>query len=770
MNAVQKIAFLGKNFKRNTLKRLLAVASALSVLVTAAPVPAEEITQTIMTRPVRVNLTECEISVTVLGAPNTQVIVELLYPEAKPPLSNTREVLENTIAYMNQLKTDESGELNFRITGLKRTGIYTLRIRGAVESIDYVTYNNTTPIPPATDKLFVASFKSYGPIVAEDFQYMTGLSQSNLNGGAKSAAREIKAQLDQFPSGRKFLLITAAGLTPRDKGIWLGEIAYQRKAQLEEFFRVLYEIGGEVDYIHTDYEQLMSNWMLGWMARRSGFSSVAQLLEAISQDERYINEIRPLLAERGFDFTLPTSQEDKDNYGDCELWRVANFGGSNNYHIWNAVMNEIYAKQLNEIIWEPALKYFPNVAYSEYILYDLDSWYYINNDIYKGHATYKGGNYIKAGTHSSPDMYGAWTTLTQRTVFEEEFSDKNQPIEYYITFAEINKARAAMLSNPTQKIQPWISTYDYVWNVRYTPYYYEYFFHIGLLNPDPFLYFDTYDPTVDNFRVDTETQLLNDRKITEAIKELNEVVGYADRKTLVKDLGTYTSQFILSGMYAGGRNVWRITPDIKAYAKKTTNAADFPRVGPDGDRLLTTPNGSQIMGADAVATFKVADDPPTFEINNRRIVFPGGQIITPESGSNAPYGFWVETPAGVEPEITTITPLDDTRPNEYQLRLYNLRTGMRIGSIPENDGIAGVLAYRNHKSYSIPVVLCGAWYNEDGSLAGVVSSDTRLMYPYEDGRIVVKLPEEVKNFSDVRFFFFNGETLEPLRDKRSITH
>ncbi|MBO5868114.1 MAG: hypothetical protein J6Q54_04295, partial [Oscillospiraceae bacterium] len=107
----------------------------------------------------------------------------------------------------------------------------------------------------------------------------------------------------------------------------------------------------------------------------------------------------------------------------------------------------------------------------------------------------------------------------------------------------------------------------------------------------------------------------------EILNELTRIVGAADRKPL--DLPyTWNDEFILSGMYAGGKNYYRLTPDVTGGQKKedyiVQGAADL-----------------------------------TFTCDGQTITFPGGKIIEdskiPIVGS---CGFWIETAKDVLPVIS----------------------------------------------------------------------------------------------------------------------
>lgn len=108
---------------------------------------------------------------------------------------------------------------------------------------------------------------------------------------------------------------------------------------------------------------------------------------------------------------------------------------------------------------------------------------------------------------------------------------------------------------------------------------------------------------------------------------MDEVAGFPDREYIIPDeMSDWNQRYVLSGMSAGGRNVWRITPD------------------------LTTDDIS-------LESFKIKDNPPTFQIGKHVVEFPEGSFIYEstrkrEYGWLSEAGYWVISPA-------------DTKPNEY---------------------------------------------------------------------------------------------------------
>ena len=97
------------------------------------------------------------------------------------------------------------------------------------------------------------------------------------------------------------------------------------------------------------------------------------------------------------------------------------------------------------------------------------------------------------------------------------------------------------------------------------------------------------------------------------------MAGYSDRKPIELPMN-WNSEFVLSGMYVNGKNLWRITPNTDAVSKEA---------------------------------FKVEGAAPTFSVTGQTITFPGGKIIADGNISVVgTCGYWVETAKDVTPIVT----------------------------------------------------------------------------------------------------------------------
>ncbi|MBQ4516284.1 MAG: S-layer homology domain-containing protein, partial [Clostridia bacterium] len=201
------------------------------------------------------------------------------------------------------------------------------------------------------------------------------------------------------------------------------------------------------------------------------------------------------------------------------------------------------------------------------------------------------------------------------------------PFEYYkatgfnAALVELIKIQDAVLSTDGGKIMPWIglkswSTGGYA-NFWSTNYYDEFVLHTGLMNPDPFLIYN----------IGAKDQGTDEKLLTRLFNQLDELVGFDDRKPLITKAFSWDQRYLLTGMYAGGKNVWRITPD------------------------LYTPGVSQ-------ENFLINKEKPTFQIGNQVVVFPEGSYIYQPTEKISDYGYWVVSPQNTYPEELRIVGMD----------------------------------------------------------------------------------------------------------------
>ena len=464
----------------------------------------------------------------------------------------------------------------------------------------------------------------------------------------KEIAAAIKKVMDRNPEGMRHLFLAGTAqafyLAPED-AIFMENGVGQMKALFTELINEYKRLDGQLDSLVLDTEYVnMGAWYIyskfyGGLYKPSD-EVIAEknfnrnIYNDIVANPKYATMIRPLLVERGFVFY------EKIGGDKSEIWSM--FPNSylaanerekyaSSYSIWGTVMGIHLANYLNEALLEPLLACYPNAIMSDYQEDEVDAWQKSLSDT-GGIRGYYGGNSITVGNTSNYNTYSCRPSNSFYKDSAGKYLYPNLPAfnnavyeddPYHMFLFDANKFKQMYAAADNKKITAWLAEYDYgdrAGSVANTPYYTETIYHIGMLNPEAILLY-IYSGN-SKFKGENGTAEYNKRMqtVSEILYELTRVAGFSDRKP-IETPAYWNDGYVLSGMYAGGRNIWRITPD--------------------------TTEGT------TVAAFKVKDNVPTFSINGSTITFPQGKIIADSAisvvGSG---GYWIETPKNVTPVVT----------------------------------------------------------------------------------------------------------------------
>ena len=453
-------------------------------------------------------------------------------------------------------------------------------------------------------------------------------------------AQVMKSVMDSYPAGMRYIMLfgTAKAFKAyEDEGLHLfadkgmGEL----KTLFTAFIQAYAEIGGKLDGLILDTEYInMGSWYLygdpygGHYDENAPEGSNRNFYWDVVNHPQYATDIRPLLVERGFKFYEETTDRKS------EIWSMypthllsaaerVKYAGC--YDIWNTVMGIRIANYLNDAVYAPLAAEYPDAIMSDYQETDVDAWQ--KHMSASGGKSWIAGNSIKVGNTSNHNSYqyrpdsnfykdnDGNVVYKNPTAYNEAVYEKSS---YNMFAVDANRFKQYYASTENKQLNAWIAEYDYnegTGSASNTPYYAETILHIGMLNPQPFLIY--------MYRSSFESQEAYDERmqvISQLLSELTRVAGYADRKPIETPVA-WNDGFILSGMYTGGRNLWRITPD-------TTHGM-------------------------TVEDFLVTDEAPTFSANGVTITFPQGRIIADsEISVVGTCGYWVETPKDVQPIYT----------------------------------------------------------------------------------------------------------------------
>lgn len=445
-------------------------------------------------------------------------------------------------------------------------------------------------------------------------------------------AKIVKEEFDKLPEGARYIKLLRAinKIIEPECMVYLDKGAKLYADWLEVFCKEYQRIGGKLDVVAVDLEYNGVNAS----HIRKAYHGVAKTTNEDGQTEEwragkeiynkivnhpsYATKVRPFLEERGFQFSEPDGEK-SEIFGIYDL-------GSQNAEIWNAVMRNHLCTYVNASC-APIMKYFPEVTLGNYRFPSSKGWQESVGQ--KGERSY-GGNTMYAGNTANENFYVRrplkqyfdTTVNFNKPVFYNGAVYADNPFNSFLY--EMNTFKDMYEASDTKRLSAWVTGFNYkhlnapAGSTRLTPYYSEAIFHLGLLNISTFNGYivgprDT-DLPGEPYNYDD-----NIKVFSELLDDLTRVAGYADRKTLSVPT-EWNSAFVLSGMYAGGRNIWRLTPNT--------------------------------LEGTSLEAFKVKDDEPTFRINGQTITFPKGKIIADGKVSYiGTCGYWIETPADVTPVI-----------------------------------------------------------------------------------------------------------------------
>ena len=492
----------------------------------------------------------------------------------------------------------------------------------------------------------------------KSYPYLDGLYQINwsaLGGSVKlnnvtygsadfdaqvlKLAQTLKTAMDKRPAGARYIHTFGPAKVYRmapENGIFMDYAVDQMVVIMDALMKKYKEIGGQIDGIVVDVEFTGTSCYYLFDSPSNEYQnntlvSNPDLLRDIVKDKRYKTEIRPLLEEWGFIFYDAGDPVKQASY--TELFSVTKNAGSKyarSRNVWNTVSRIHLNQYVTKWAYDTAVKYFPDINVNDYQSTDTATWLKMSATTDDG-TEMNGGNSIKAGNTSTYSWYygqpnaNMYDGIKTYTGYNGAYLPKEPftQLLYYVNFG-----RYIYESTDTHKIAPWITYYDYgdtdaseAHLISNTPYYTEQLYHLGMLDPQPFLgYCYVGDGIFKDGRENSTHYKEIQQVMNEAMAELTRVAGYSDRKPLVSTMD-WNSQYILSGMYTGGRNLWRITPNTNAIT----------------------------MGE-----FLVDKEVPTFYVDGKTVTFPGGKIIEDSTisivGSS---GYWVETAKDVVPVVTT---------------------------------------------------------------------------------------------------------------------
>ena len=446
----------------------------------------------------------------------------------------------------------------------------------------------------------------------------------------KTLAQKTKEAFDARPEGTRYInlnLLSKAVHCLVEHNVYYDKAVTATQEWMHEFFSEYKSIGGKLDGVVLDVEYFYGgSWYIHLAAYQKNPGTLyndPDIFRSIVEDPRYLTEIRPLLEEYNFEFY----PESKQTASKTEIYSIDK-KDSEPYVVWNLVNSIRQAKVIDESVYKPLMQYYPDAIVCDYQVGYVNGW---QKAVQSTSAAIK-GNRLGCGNMSN---FNAYSVRPNASVYSGNYTT---PASCYYTAYEqtafntarweLNIMKNMVDATESKKIAVHMTYFNYSPTKKgtysNTPYYTENYFHTAMLDPQPIMSYVIESEVFSNGQnfddPNIEDYGYNLKVINDIMAEMTRVAGASDRKPIYTPVD-WDSSFMLSGMYAGGRNIWRITPDTSTGV--------------------------------TLEQFKVKDQAPTFYINGQTITFPQGRII--EDGNVRQVGtcgYWVETPANVTPIIT----------------------------------------------------------------------------------------------------------------------
>ena len=445
----------------------------------------------------------------------------------------------------------------------------------------------------------------------------------------KTLAQKTKEDFDKRPEGTRFInlnLMSRAVHCLVEHNVYYDKAIEVTRTWVDAFCAEYKRIGGKLDGITLDVEYFFGG---SWYIHLAAYGKNEgeryddpDIFRSIVEDPRYKTELRPMLEEYGFEFYPVSKQTDKKSeiYSLDTRYSVA-------YNVWNTVNTIRMTRANDEAVYKPMAKYFPDAFVCDYQVRAVNSW----QKAVGSTSSPVGAILPGCGTTTN---YNAYSVRPNKDVYAGDYTTPAscyyaayEPTAFNTARWEVNMMKDAYEANGYKNLTVHMTYFNYsptkVGTYSNTPYYTENYIHTAMMDPVAMMSYVIEDEVFNNGQNFSDPNMEDYGYVIEVINdimaEMTRVAGASDRKPIFVPTD-WSSKYMLSGMYAGGRNIWRITPDTSTGV--------------------------------TLEQFKVKDKAPTFSIGGQTITFPQGRII--EDGKVRQVGtcgYWIETPANVMPVI-----------------------------------------------------------------------------------------------------------------------
>lgn len=439
------------------------------------------------------------------------------------------------------------------------------------------------------------------------------------------------------------------------------------EAILESIISTIKKEGLEIDYVYCDIENIFND---ARMLRVNRFSSkYIKLLDELEGDtcsldkiyQQILSEIKnhpdimPSLKSLGYYFTEDSLKDIESvpvgENGDKQMYGIANsksYAQRRNVNVWDVVMKNYTNRLFHDYIYLPVHDAFPNAVFS------ADSRFYSKGYLNRAELfeTYLGGSLKLYGDmYSSIPLYGDHMTKGYKKLNMDNWKILPEPTLFSFFMDHINRLRAVALSSPQNHfnvfIPSWnlwaydinkilefkvydnegnITKHDEIDEEKAVEYHRELLYHAFLMNPDKAIAYFSLDSSIEdkthyiNLEEEKEEGYFKFAydELQKVLKDLNGELGAGTIIPKTNTLAVETEPYVLSCAEENNKWHWRLTVNEE--------------IEPDNDMLQD--------GTTAVI----------FHMGERILIFNDVVKYTKERG----VGFWIVTPIGVEPQISSI--------------------------------------------------------------------------------------------------------------------
>ena len=377
----------------------------------------------------------------------------------------------------------------------------------------------------------------------------------------------------------------------------------------DQLFNSYKNAGGNIDVFVLDYEQICTeNWCMGQFPNQQELANYT----AIYNDSRS----NSLFQQLGFsNVTLVWD------------WLHSNVPY---YIIWNRLLKDTAAGYVNDATYESIKAYYPNLKGSDWGYRYRDTKYYLPD--FNGHnASYCAtGLYCNkgkhVGTHQSPaPLINGFGPGIENLKLDGQNRYTRTPFNMF-RYA-VNEMRVSRLSSNVP-LAPWFPSRSWPGDIPSYKYlslndlYQETIVHTQLTGAEYVLYWNPKNSypggALNSIDYSSDSLLLSN-----TIKEADLLTGFEDKQTLVNEMVSWADDYVLSGMRAGGRDVWRFTPNLDSGSGMPTLSSTLIDANSTGVFLQTTQKKISFFNGTLVDNHVVANYQPV-SLKGYWIVQPTG--------------------------------------------------------------------------------------------------------------------------------------------------